>query len=162
MEIRTFKKGIHPPHNKRTDGAELTECPAPDTVYIPLAQHIGKPAALCVAVGDTVKAEQGSDAADLVLRVVTSDGFVSANVFSSVSGTVRAVLRRKTPTGGCDHVVIENDGRYESESLPQMTSRDRDALLSRITDAGLVGMGGAGFPTHVKFSPKNPVDTFII
>ncbi len=153
MEIRTFKKGIHPPHNKRTDGAELTECPAPDTVYIPLAQHIGKPAALCVAVGDTVKAGT---------LVGKADGFVSANVFSSVSGTVRAVLRRKTPTGGCDHVVIENDGRYESESLPQMTSRDRDALLSRIKDAGLVGMGGAGFPTHVKFSPKNPVDTFII
>lgn len=153
MAARTFKKGIRVPHNKRSRALELEECPTPDTVYIPLAQHIGKPAQATVAVGDKVKA------GTLIGR---ADGFVSANVFSSVSGTVKAIERHKTPTGSCEHVVIVNDGKYEAQTLPQMTDFDKDSLLARIKDAGLVGMGGAGFPSHVKYAPKNPVDAFII
>lgn len=153
MAAKTFRKGIRVPHNKRSRALELEECPAPDIVYIPLAQHIGKPAQAAVAVGDRVKA------GTLIGR---ADGFVSANVFSSVSGTVKAIERHKTPTGSCEHVVIVNDGEYETQALPQMTDFDKDSLLARIKDAGLVGMGGAGFPSHVKYAPKNPVDAFIV
>lgn len=153
MKSKSFKKGIHTPHNKITEGAPLTECPAPKTVYIPLAQHIGKPAVATVAVGDTVK---------IGTQIGRADGFVSANVFSSVSGTVKAVETRKTPTGRCEHIVIENDGRDEVQLLPPLNDRSRESLLARVKDAGLVGMGGAGFPTHVKYSPKSLVDTFII
>ncbi len=153
MKKFTFKKGIRVPHNKITCGSPLTECPAPSTVYIPLAQHIGKPAVCCVSVGDKVKA------GTIVGR---ADGFVSANVFSSVSGTVKAVERRKTPNGACAHVVIENDFRYETESLPKLANIDKDVLIERIAAAGIVGMGGAGFPASVKYSPKKSVDTFIL
>lgn len=153
MEAKSFKKGIHPPHNKATENSPLVECEPPDIVYIPLAQHIGKPATPVVAAGDTVKA------GTLIGR---ADGFVSANVFSSVSGVVKSVETRKTVAGSCLHIVIENDGLYETRSLPPIPDRSRESLLERVKDAGLVGMGGAGFPSHVKYSPKTPVDTFII
>lgn len=153
MEKRTFKKGIHPPHNKITQGVALVECPTPDLVRIPLAQHIGKPARAVVAVGDKVKAGT---------LIGEADGFISANIFSSVSGVVKAIEKRKTPVGACDHIVIQNDGLYETETLPHMTEINKNTLLERARAAGLVGMGGAGFPAHVKYSPKTPVDTFII
>lgn len=153
LAIKSFKKGIHPPHNKLTDTSPLADIPAPETVYIPLSQHIGKPAAAVVAVGDAVKAGT---------LIGAADGFVSANIFSSVSGTVKAIVKRKTVTGACEHVVIENDGKYETQTLPPIDVEDRDAILGRIKEAGLVGMGGAGFPSHVKYSPKKPIDKFII
>lgn len=153
MKTSTFKHGIHVPHNKKTEHSPLVDCPTPNTVYIPLAQHIGKPAKPCVEAGDKVKAGT---------LIGVADGFVSANVFSSVSGTVKAVERRKTPTGHCDHVVIENDGLYDTEFLPPLADRSRDSVLARLKDAGIVGMGGAGFPSHVKYAPKTPVDCFII
>lgn len=153
MRNKTFKKGIHTPYNKLTESSPLEDCPVPDTVRIPLAQHIGKPAECCVAVGDKVFA--GS-------LIGKADGFVSANIFSSVSGTVKAVEQHKTPTGRCQHVVIENDGKYDAVALKPLSDRSKGSVLARIADAGLVGMGGAGFPTHVKYMPKTPVDTFII
>ncbi|MDE7464205.1 MAG: RnfABCDGE type electron transport complex subunit C, partial [Clostridiales bacterium] len=152
MRKPTFKKGIHPPHNKQTDECVLTECPAPDVLYIPLSQHIGKPSALCVAVGDTVKAGT---------LIAKADG-LGSNIFSSVSGVVKAIERRKTPNGACDHVVIQNDGNYDTLTLPALEDRSKESVLKRIAEAGLVGMGGAGFPSHVKYSPKKPIDTFII
>ncbi len=79
-----------------------------------------------------------------------------------MSGTVKGIERRKTPVGSCDHIVIENDGLYETESLPPMKEITRESLIERVKQAGLVGMGGAGFPSHVKYSPKKPVDVFII
>lgn len=154
LKTRTFAKGIKPPHNKRyTDGSPLKDCPAPSTVYIPLSQHIGKPAIAVVAAGDRVK---------VGTRIGAADGYVSADIFSSVSGTVKAIVRRKTPTGFCEHVEIENDGAYKIQYLPPMGEVTRESILKRIKDAGLVGMGGAGFPSHVKYAPKTPVDTFII
>ena len=153
MEKKTFKKGIKVPHNKITQAFPLAECPAPETVYIPMSQHIGKPAVPCVSVGQKVKAGTA---------VGRADGFVSADVFSSVSGTVKAIERRRTPNGACTHVVVENDGLYEVESLPKLTEFDKNSLIKRMKDAGLVGMGGAGFPSHVKYAPKTPVDMFVI
>ncbi len=153
LSEKTFKKGIHPPHKKETSECALRVCPAPEILYIPLGQHIGKPAVPVVEVGDSVKA------GTLIGR---ADGAVSSNVFSSASGTVIGIEKRKTPAGACLHAVIKNDGLYETEGLPPMNGRDRSALLQRLFDAGLVGMGGAGFPSHVKYAPKSPVDTFII
>lgn len=153
MEKKTFRAGVHPPHNKLTRAVPLTECPTPDTVYIPLSQHIGKPAQPAVVPGDSVKAGT---------LIGAADGFVSANIFSSVSGTVKAIEKRKTPTGSCMHVVIENDGKYDARYLQPLENFDRESVLSRIKDAGLVGMGGAGFPAHVKYAPKTPVDRFIL
>lgn len=153
MKKRTFKNGIYPPHNKISRGDALVECSAPDSVCISLSQHIGKPARAVVGVGDAVKAGT---------LIGAADGFVSANVFSSVSGVVKAIENKRTPVGVSLHIVIQNDARYEETRLPHMTSFDKTALLERVKDAGIVGMGGAGFPTHVKYSPKNPVDTFII
>ncbi|MCH5163239.1 MAG: electron transport complex subunit RsxC [Clostridiales bacterium] len=152
MKKPTFKKGIHPPHSKHSEESALVECPTPDTVYIPLSQHIGKPASPCVAVGDKVKAGT---------LIGKAEG-LGANIFSSVSGTVKAIERRKTPTGACDHVVIENDGKYETEYLPELKDNSKESIISRLAEAGLVGMGGAGFPSHVKYSPKKTVDVFII
>lgn len=153
MKLKTFKKGISVPHNKHAAVAAFKECPAPQTLYIPLAQHIGKPATAVVAAGDAVKAGT---------LIGKADGFVSADIFSSVSGTVKAVTRLKTPTGACDHVVIENDGRYDEQKLAPLADKSAESLLKRVREAGLVGMGGAGFPSHVKFAPKTAVDTFII
>lgn len=154
MKTKTFKKGIHVPHNKQTCGSVLFELDAPELIAVPVSQHIGKPATPTVAVGDEVKA--GS----LIAR---ADGYVSADIFSSVSGTVKAIEARRTPTGGkCAHIVIQNDGRYEESLLPDIGEITRESLIDRIKAAGLVGMGGAGFPSHVKYSPKTPVDVFII
>ncbi len=153
MRTNTFKKGISVPHNKRTENRPLEECVTPEKVCIPLSQHIGKPAVACVAPGDRVKA--GS-------VIGRADGFVSAAVFSSVSGEVLSVTRHKTPTGTCEHITIANDGKYDEVKLAPLKDRSRDALLAAISEAGLVGMGGAGFPSHVKYQPKKPVDTFIL
>ncbi len=132
----------------------LREFPTPAEVSIPLSQHIGAPAALCVAVGDRVLQGQ---------KIGEASGFVSANVFSSVSGVVKAIVKKRTAIGSyCDHVVIENDGAYEETLLSRLAELTPDAVKSRVREAGIVGMGGATFPTHVKLSPKTPVDVLII
>ncbi len=153
MKEYTFKKGIHPPHNKVTENSPLVECPTPETVYIPLSQHIGKHAIPTVAAGDKVKAGT---------LIGCADTDFSANVFSSVSGTVKSVEKAKTPTGACLHVAIENDGKYEREYLPDMGEITASNVLARLKAAGIVGMGGAGFPSHIKYAPKSHVDRFIL
>ena len=148
----TFKGGIHP-----FDGKELSKdklirdvLPKGELVY-PLSQHIGAPAVPVVKKGDHVLAGQ---------VIAEAGGFVSAPVHASVSGTVKAIESRLTVTGNkTDAIVIENDGQYTEISWPvrapfeQLSSTE---ILSFIRDAGIVGMGGAGFPTHVKLSPKEP------
>ena len=103
----TFKKGVHPNPSKGASSAKPIErMPAPETVSISIAQHIGKPAIPTVSVGDVVVAGQ---------MIAKADGFVSANIYSSVSGTVTSVSEmRSTPTGKCAHIVIANDGKNES------------------------------------------------
>lgn len=151
---RTFKGGIHPSSSKQlTASLPIVEMDAPKTVYIPLAQHLGKPAKAVVEVGATVKRGE---------LIGVADGMISANVYSSVSGVVKAIESRLTPTGKCEHIVIENDGLNEEVTLPMIETLTSDAVRERVTLAGVVGMGGAGFPTGVKLSPANPVDTLII
>ncbi len=152
MAKLTFVGGIHP-----FDGKSLTKkkrikdiLPTGDLVY-PLSQHIGAPAKAVVKKGDHVLAGQ---------VLAESGGFVSAPILSSVSGTVKAIEPRRVVTGDLVmSVVVENDGKYEDVGFAPKANVDKlskQEILDLIRDAGIVGMGGAGFPTHVKLSPKNP------
>ena len=152
MGLRTFKGGVHP-----YDGKELSkEKPIKDLkpqgeMVFPLSQHIGAPATAIVAVGDTVLRGQ---------KIADAGGFVSAPIFSSVSGTVKAIQPRRVATGDMvNSIIIESDGQFMEtgfEGCDDYTELSNDEIIKKIQDAGVVGMGGAGFPTHVKLSPNNP------
>lgn len=152
MGLLTFKGGIHPNDGKSLakDQPIMELLPKGDLVY-PLSQHIGAPAIAVVKKGDHVLKGQ---------KIAEAGGFVSAPIYASVSGTVKAIEKRLNPTGSSvDCIVIENDGAYEeAEKLPVKTigEMSRDEILNTIAEAGIVGMGGAGFPTRVKLSPKEP------
>ena len=153
MGDRTFRGGVHPNGWK-----ELTkEIPLPpytpvgDLVFM-TSQHIGKPAVPVVKKGDSVLVGQ---------IIAEASGFISANVVSSVSGTVKAIEPRPTATGAMGQaIVVANDGAYTTvEGFGQETDVDslsNQEILNRVKAAGIVGMGGAGFPTNVKLSPKEP------
>lgn len=152
MATFTFTGGVHP-----YDGKELTKdkpikimLPKGELVY-PLSQHIGAPAAAIVKKGDRVLAGQ---------KIAEASAFVSAPVHASVSGTVKAIEPRRAVTGDMvPSIVIENDGRYEEfPAMPPLFpgKNTREEIIDRIKEAGIVGMGGAGFPTHVKLMPKAP------
>lgn len=152
--MNTFVHGIHPKGNKeRSASVPIAELPAPERVAIPLQQHVGKEAIPLVAKGDKVRAGQ---------KIGAADGAISASVFSSVSGEVVAVEKRAAATGHCMHVVIANDGKDEEESLPPLDNPTAAQIVQRIENCGIVGMGGAGFPTAVKLRPREPVDTLLI
>lgn len=152
MSKHTFRGGIHP-----YDGKDLSKdkpirnvFPKGELVY-PLSQHIGAPASPIVQKGDHVLVGQ---------KIAEAGGFVSAPIHASVSGTVKGIEKRLTVTGNmADCIVIENDGAYEEiewskrKPLDELTPRE---IIEIVRDAGIVGMGGAGFPTHVKLSPKEP------
>ena len=160
MELRTFKGGIHPPHNKRyTEAKAVERAESPKIVSIPLQQHIGAPCQPLVQAGDIVKVGQ---------KIGDSEAFVSAPVHSSVSGTVKQIVEKETPTGQALCVVIESDGNNEiDESVkpkPDIETLSKDEILKIIREAGITGMGGATFPTHVKLSPPpdKEIDAFIL
>lgn len=152
MGLLTFKGGVHPDDGKSLakDKAIVELLPQGDLVY-PLSQHIGAPASPIVAKGDHVLKGQ---------KIAEAGGFVSAPIYASVSGTVKAIEPHVNPTGAkVNCIVIENDGQYEEVEYPQVKPLDeltKEEILNRIGDAGVVGMGGAGFPTRVKLSPKEP------
>ncbi|HOK81908.1 MAG TPA: electron transport complex subunit RsxC [Clostridia bacterium] len=150
-----FNRGIHPKDKKElTADLPFEVMSAPAKVYIPLCQHIGAPAKARVSVGDRVKAGT---------LIGEATGFISANVHSSVSGTVVAIEQRENAAGRkIDHIVIENDGLYEEEALPPLENPTKMDIFTRCYDAGIVGMGGATFPTHVKIQPNKPIHTLII
>ncbi len=155
MKLLTFKGGIHPPYNKEyTNQIALRKAEAPKVVYIPMQQHIGAPAKPIVEIGDIVKKGQ---------KIGEPQGFVSTYVHSSISGKVIGVEQHEVPGGKGLCVVIENDFTEElHESIkPKGDLRllDSKDVIKYIQEAGIVGMGGATFPTHVKLSP--PPDTNI-
>ena len=160
MSLLTFKGGIHPYEGKELtmDKPIETYLPKGELVY-PLSQHIGAPAKPVVKKGDRVLVGQ---------RIAEAGGFVSAHIHASVSGTVKNIEPRLTAGGTkVESIIIENDGEYEVLERPapgNWQEMDRKDLLAVIQDAGIVGMGGAGFPTHVKLSPKNPdsIDYIIV
>ena len=152
MAKLTFKGGIHP-----YDGKELSKdkpikavLPKGDLVY-PLSQHIGAPAKPIVAKGDHVLTGQ---------KIAEAGGFVSAPVYATVSGTVKAIEPRRVVTGdNVMSIVVENDGLYDEVEYPAVKPLEdmtREEIIACIKEAGIVGMGGAGFPTFIKLSPKEP------
>ena len=151
--------GVHPTERKEfTERLPLERFPDPETVVIPLSMHAGAPANPVVQVGDTVKVGQ---------VIGESAGFISSPVHSSVSGTVTAIENHGHATRGeCLSVVIRSDGKntlHESvqphKGLDDLTP---DEIVEIVRDAGIVGMGGAGFPTSVKLKPAKPVDTILL
>ena len=152
MGLLTFKGGIHPNDGKSLakDKAIVTVMPKGDLIY-PLSQHIGAPASPIVSVGDHVLKGQ---------KIAEAGGFVSAPIHASVSGTVKAIEPHFNPTGSkVNCIVVENDGEYqELEYTPAkpLDALTKEEILNLIGEAGIVGMGGAGFPTKVKLSPKEP------
>lgn len=152
MAKLTFLGGIHP-----YDGKDLSKdkpiqdiLPGNELVY-PLSQHIGAPAKALVGKGDRVLTGQ---------KIAEGGGFVSAPIYASASGTVKAIEPRRVVTGDLVmSIVVENDGLYEEVELNPPASYEslsREDIIDIIREAGIVGMGGAGFPTHVKLSPKEP------
>lgn len=152
MAKLTFTGGIHP-----YDGKDLSKdkpikaiLPKGDLVY-PVSQHIGAPAAPVVKKGDHVLTGQ---------KIAEAGGFVSAPIYATVSGTVKAIEPRRVVTGDMvTCIVVENDGLYEEVSygpVKPLEELTKEEIVGLIREAGVVGMGGAGFPTHVKLSPKEP------
>lgn len=141
-------KGIHVKHNKSTENLETRPIKVPAMVYISMAQHIGVPAKPLVKPGDNVLVGQ---------PIGDVDAFVSAPVHSSVSGTVEKIEKIRSATGGHDTLIaIKPDKKqtlWEGVSVPQVSTYEE--FVAEIRKSGLVGLGGAAFPTHVKFKPKN-------
>ncbi|MGL5438933.1 MAG: electron transport complex subunit RsxC [Filifactoraceae bacterium] len=161
MSLLSFRGGIHPPHNKKTtENKPLENSSMPKIVYIPLSQHIGAPASPVVSPNDRVKVGQ---------KIGEMSGFVSANVHSSVSGVVKEIITKTVPGGQKSAViVIENDMTEEiCESIKPYKSLEelsKEDIMNAIKEAGIVGMGGATFPTHVKLSPpkEKPIDIIVL
>ena len=149
----TFRGGIHP-----YEGKELSKDkpirpydePKGDLVY-PLSQHIGAPDGAIVEKGDHVLIGQ---------KIAEAGGFVSSPIYATVSGTVKAIEPRRVITGdNVMSIVIENDGQYEEVEFKEPKPVEvllKEEIINLIKEGGIVGMGGAGFPTHVKLSPKEP------
>ncbi len=156
----TFSGGIHPSYNKElSSGAPIRELPLPSRLVVPLSQHLGAPAKPVVNVGDAVKAGQ---------LIAEQNGFISAPVHAPACGKVTAIEETLTAAGRtCGAMVIETDGAQEWHLMPVVPDwqrADKKDLLAHIGAAGIVGMGGAGFPTRVKLSPPadKPIDTVIL
>ena len=151
--------GVHPVEGKEpTEHLPLVRFPAPKVAVFPMSMHLGAPATPIVEVGDTVKVGQ---------KIGEAAGFISAPIHSSISGKVIAIEDRPHATRGtCLSVVVENDGLdtlHESvqpnKSLDELTA---DEIIEIVKNAGIVGMGGAGFPTYVKLKPNKPIDAVLV
>ena len=152
--------GIHPTERKEfTEHMELVKFPDPKTVVIPMSQHAGAPAEPIVAAGEQVGMGQ---------KIGEAKGFISSPIHASVSGTVTAVEPRIHPITGAQvmSVVIESDGKntlHESvKPAGDLESMTQDDIVDLVREKGIVGMGGAGFPTSVKLKPPKPVDTVLL
>jgi electron transport complex protein RnfC len=161
--LKTFAKGgVHPPEGKLSSGSAIEKLPLPKTVSIPIVQHIGAPAQVVVKKNDKVKV------GDIIAK---SGGFVSANIHSSVSGTVFKIDNVMDTSGYKKTAVIINvDGDEWKEEIDASDSLKKEIVYSakeirdKIMEAGIVGLGGATFPSHVKLSvPEGiKIDVLII
>lgn len=160
MSVLTFRGGTHPYDGKALSiDAAIEELKPGEELVFPLSQHIGATAVPIVEIGERVLAGQ---------KIAAKSGFISANIHSSVSGTVIKIEPRTIATGGrVNSIIIRNDNLYEQ--APPINDKNPDDMTDDeirtvIEEAGIVGMGGAGFPTNVKLTPKNPekIDTIIV
>ena len=151
--------GVHPVEGKEpTEHKALVPFPAPKTAVFPVSMHLGAPANVIVAVGDHV---------DVGQKIAEAAGFISAPVHSSISGTVVAIEDRPHATRGtCLSIVVENDFKdtiHESvkpnKPLDELTPAE---IIEIVKNAGIVGMGGAGFPTYVKLNPGKPIEAVLV
>ena len=152
MGLKTFKGGVHPYEGKElAKDAPIKEVLPKGELVFPLSQHIGAPATPVVAVGDTVLKGQ---------KIAEAGGFVSSPIYSSVSGTVTKIEPRRVAVGDMvNSIVIESDDEFKEvdyQAVDDVTALSKEEVINRVKEAGVVGMGGAGFPTHVKLSPKEP------
>lgn len=157
---KSFLNGLHTCDKKLTKNDSIKELKPFAKAYVPLVQHIGKIPTVVVKVGDYVKV--GS-------LLAKAEGTVSASIFSPVSGIVAAIETKETlATKACahnyPHIEIDNDFKDDEEFLPPLINPTPEEIIQRVNDAGIVGMGGAGFPTAVKLNPpkEDNVDTLII
>ncbi len=152
---KKYRYGIHIPDRKSlTSEKQIETINTPNSVFISLSQHIGAPATPIVNVGDKVK--KGT-------LIAKESGAVSANVYSSISGTVEDILEIVNGMGAKQtYIKIANNGLNEEQLLDKLEDFSPASLVNRIREAGIVGLGGAGFPTAVKLSPKTQLDTLII
>ena len=159
MRSLTFHGGVHPPqHKQETMDSSIREFPAPELLTVSLSQHIGAPSEPLVKVGDRVLMGQ---------KIGDSPVTVTAPVHSPVSGTVEAITDTPLPNGRTARaIVIRND--FEDTPDPstlldrKLTDLTPEEIVSVIEGAGIVGMGGASFPTHVKLNPNKPIDTVVV
>ncbi|MBQ7740928.1 MAG: electron transport complex subunit RsxC [Eubacterium sp.] len=161
MKLKTFKKGVHPYGGKEyAKDCAIAPVEPQDEMVFPLSQNLGAPSKAVVAKGDRVLKGQ---------MIAEAGGFISAPIFSSVSGTVKAIEKRLVVNGSrIDSIVIENDGLDEAVegfgSKRKLEDLSKDEIIDAVRGAGIVGLGGAGFPTAVKLTPKNAdsIDKIII
>ena len=161
MKLKSFKKGVHPYGGKElSKDCEIKSIAAGSVLVYPLSQSIGAPAKAVVSVGDRVLKGQ---------LIAEAGAFISAPIYSSVSGVVKKIEKRLVTNGSMvESIVIENDNSDEAVSgfgEPRNVERlTQDEIIDIIKESGIVGLGGAGFPTSVKIAPKNPldIDTLII
>lgn len=147
--------GVRLSHHKGTQDFKTVRLPLPKTVVIPMVMNMGAPCTPFVKPGDSVLVGQ---------KIGDTDAFMSVPVHSSVSGTVKAVSDIKLANGrSCKAVTIETDGNQTvSEEVKPPVVNSKEDFVSAVKQCGLTGLGGAGFPTHIKLCPKTPVDTLVI
>lgn len=150
-----FFGGVHPHGNKKlSEAAPIEAMPVPEVVAISTSQSLGRPAVPVVEVGAEVKLGQ---------LIAKADGPISSDVFASVCGTVEEIKDMAGAGGNTEKFIfIRNNRKKDNAFLPPLADPTQEEIKARIRDAGIVGLGGAGFPTAVKVSPKTPVDTLII
>ena len=160
MKFFGFRGGVHPPENKiQTENMAVEEVKAPKMLYVALLQHIGAPLDPIVAVGDRVLKGQ---------KIADSQAFMSYPIHSPVSGTVKRIEDHVFPLmGRIKTVIIENDEQEtwaELSKIEKWENVDRRTLLTMIREKGIVGIGGASFPTHIKLDPPADakIDTLLL
>lgn len=162
-ELKTFRLGgVHPQDNKLSASAPLAQLPLPKQVTIPIIQHIGAPAKVVVQRGDTVKVGQ---------VIAQHEGFISSNIHTSCSGRI-GIIEEVMDSSGFKHLAVnirvKGDDWLETidrtDTLVEEISLSRDEIVARVMEAGVVGMGGAGFPSHakIKVPEGKTIDTLII
>jgi electron transport complex protein RnfC len=161
MKLKTFKQGVHPRYFKELSSNEsIQKIPLPQKVIIPLSQHTGAPCQPLVKRKD--KVERGQ-------KIGEADSFITAPIHSSITGTVKSIDKKVHPiVGSFNAVVIERDEKSESKEWEKGTidleNLDPDEVKKKVREGGIVGLGGAAFPTSVKLSPpkEKPIDTIIL